>query len=70
MYDIYNIYRLWEDSAETIACPSSNQKEYWDQVQQSTPPEADFIWRIVLCFGAFPAATSLYLRSMLAESPR
>jgi len=60
----------YQDAAKTIVCPMANREEYWSQVQRSCPREYDFVWRIVLCFGALPASLSLYLRSKLKESPR
>jgi len=61
---------LWLDSAKTIPCPASAQAQYWKDIQLSCPPESDFIWRIVLAFGAVPAALTLYYRSHMAETPR
>ncbi|KAH1095231.1 hypothetical protein GLYMA_14G188000v4 [Glycine max] len=37
---------------------------------QSTQPEADFVWRIVLMFGAFPAALTYYWRMKMPETAR
>ncbi|XP_021839541.2 probable inorganic phosphate transporter 1-3 [Spinacia oleracea] len=36
----------------------------------SLPPECDYIWRIVLMFGAFPAATTYYWRMQMPETAR
>ncbi|BBN07245.1 MFS transporter, PHS family, inorganic phosphate transporter [Marchantia polymorpha subsp. ruderalis] len=36
----------------------------------STPPEADFVWRIVLMFGAVPAVLTFYSRSKMPETAR
>ena len=36
----------------------------------STPPEADFAWRIVLAFGAVPAALTFYYRMKMPETAR
>ncbi|XP_020227307.1 probable inorganic phosphate transporter 1-3 [Cajanus cajan] len=37
---------------------------------QSTQPEGDFVWRIVLMFGAFPAALTYYWRMKMPETAR
>ncbi|KAG2391661.1 hypothetical protein LR48_Vigan07g178800 [Vigna angularis] len=37
---------------------------------QSTQPQGDFVWRIVLMFGAFPAAFTYYWRMKLPETAR
>ncbi|KAK7301043.1 hypothetical protein RJT34_11899 [Clitoria ternatea] len=37
---------------------------------QSTQPEGDFVWRIVLMFGAFPAAFTYYWRMKMPETAR
>ncbi|KAM7253365.1 hypothetical protein ACFE04_025983 [Oxalis oulophora] len=36
----------------------------------STVPEADYVWRIILMFGAFPAALTYYWRMQIPETPR
>lgn len=36
----------------------------------STQPEADFVWRIVLMFGAVPAALTFYWRMKMPETAR
>ncbi|XP_027331388.1 probable inorganic phosphate transporter 1-2 [Abrus precatorius] len=36
----------------------------------STQPEGDFVWRIVLMFGAFPAALTYYWRMKMPETAR
>ncbi|KAF8780091.1 hypothetical protein HU200_001748 [Digitaria exilis] len=36
----------------------------------STPPEADMVWRIVLMFGAVPAALTFYSRMKMPETAR
>ncbi|KAG0562679.1 hypothetical protein KC19_9G164500 [Ceratodon purpureus] len=36
----------------------------------STPPQADFVWRIVLALGAFPAALTFYYRMKMPETAR
>ncbi|KAK3150412.1 hypothetical protein QOZ80_3AG0232830 [Eleusine coracana subsp. coracana] len=36
----------------------------------STPPEADFVWRIILMFGAVPAALTFYWRMKMPETAR
>jgi PHS family inorganic phosphate transporter-like MFS transporter len=57
-------------SSASGTCPTANQQAYYDQVLASTPPEMDFVWRIVLAFGAFPAACTMYFRSQMKETPR
>ncbi|KAL2628906.1 hypothetical protein R1flu_013592 [Riccia fluitans] len=37
---------------------------------RSTRPEADFVWRIILMFGALPAALTFYSRSKMPETAR
>ncbi|CAJ1970565.1 unnamed protein product [Sphenostylis stenocarpa] len=37
---------------------------------QSTQPQGDFVWRIVLMFGAFPAAFTYYWRMKMPETAR
>ncbi|KAL3686966.1 hypothetical protein R1sor_013275 [Riccia sorocarpa] len=37
---------------------------------RSTPPQADYVWRIVLMFGAVPAALTFYSRSKMPETAR
>ncbi|KAI4384472.1 hypothetical protein MLD38_002623 [Melastoma candidum] len=36
----------------------------------STVPEADYVWRIILMFGAVPAALTYYWRMKMPETPR
>ncbi|XP_042513303.1 inorganic phosphate transporter 1-4-like [Macadamia integrifolia] len=36
----------------------------------STPPQADYVWRIILMFGAIPAALTFYSRSKMPETAR
>ncbi|KAK6118969.1 hypothetical protein DH2020_047287 [Rehmannia glutinosa] len=36
----------------------------------STVPEADYVWRIILMFGAFPAAVTYYWRMKMPETAR
>ncbi|WOK92138.1 hypothetical protein Cni_G00829 [Canna indica] len=36
----------------------------------STVPQADYVWRIILMFGAVPAAMSFYSRLKMPETPR
>ncbi|KAJ7559816.1 hypothetical protein O6H91_04G102500 [Diphasiastrum complanatum] len=36
----------------------------------STPPQADFVWRIIFMFGAFPAALTFYWRMKMPETAR
>ncbi|XP_019095932.1 PREDICTED: probable inorganic phosphate transporter 1-3 [Camelina sativa] len=36
----------------------------------STPPEADYIWRIIVMFGAIPAAMTFYWRMKMPETAR
>lgn len=38
--------------------------------QASTPPEADWVWRLALMFGAVPAAATFYSRSQMPETAR
>ena len=37
---------------------------------RSTIPQADFVWRIILMFGAVPAALTFYSRMKMPETPR
>ena len=36
----------------------------------STPPQADYIWRIIVMFGALPAALTYYWRMKMPETAR
>ncbi|OEL27207.1 putative inorganic phosphate transporter 1-7 [Dichanthelium oligosanthes] len=36
----------------------------------STPPEADYVWRIILMFGSVPAALTFYWRMKMPETAR
>ncbi|KAL6660252.1 hypothetical protein ACP70R_002374 [Stipagrostis hirtigluma subsp. patula] len=36
----------------------------------STPPQADFVWRLILMFGALPAALTFYWRMKMPETAR
>ncbi|XVF39377.1 hypothetical protein PTKIN_Ptkin01aG0029700 [Pterospermum kingtungense] len=36
----------------------------------STVPQADYVWRLILMFGALPAALTYYWRTKLPETPR
>ncbi|OIW21773.1 hypothetical protein TanjilG_10672 [Lupinus angustifolius] len=36
----------------------------------STVPQADYVWRIILMFGALPAATTFYSRAKMPETAR
>lgn len=49
---------------------AGNPALYWSQIQASCPHASDYIWRIVLGFGCFPAACTLYMRATLPETPR
>ena len=49
---------------------AGNPTLYWSLIKQSCPRQSDFVWRVVLAFGAFPAATTMYLRSTMPETPR
>ena len=49
---------------------AGNPALYLSAIQASCPRQADFIWRVVLGFGAFPAACTLYLRATMPETPR
>ena len=40
------------------------------EIRASCPPQADFVWRIVLAFGALPAMLTMYARMMMPETPR
>ena len=37
---------------------------------ESTPAQMDWVWRIVLLFGFFPASCTMYIRATLPETPR
>jgi PHS family inorganic phosphate transporter-like MFS transporter len=36
----------------------------------STPPQADYVWRIIFLFGALPAALTFYYRMKMPETAR
>ena len=39
-------------------------------IRGSCPPEADYVWRIVLALGCIPALLTTYARSKMPETPR
>ena len=39
-------------------------------IRSSCPPQADWVWRIVLAFGAVPALLTAYARTLMPETPR
>lgn len=41
-----------------------------EAIRASTPPEADFVWRIVLAFGGVFAMLTMWARSSMPETPR
>ncbi|KAG8373165.1 hypothetical protein BUALT_Bualt12G0142700 [Buddleja alternifolia] len=43
---------------------------YHDNAVDSTVPQADYIWRIILMFGAVPAAMTFYWRMKMPETAR
>ncbi|KAG2332453.1 hypothetical protein Bca52824_003633 [Brassica carinata] len=43
---------------------------YAEDALRSTVPQADFVWRIILMFGALPAAMTYYSRSKMPETAR
>ncbi|KAL7144960.1 hypothetical protein ABFS83_07G046800 [Erythranthe nasuta] len=43
---------------------------YQDAPLLSTPPQADFVWRIIVMFGAIPAALTYYWRMKMPETAR
>ena len=49
---------------------AGNPTLYWSLIQASCPKQSDFIWRVVLGFGAVPAGCTAYLRATLPETPR
>jgi hypothetical protein len=63
---------LWKllTKTGTDNCPLANQQKYYDQILKSCPPEADYVWRIVLAFGAVPALFTMYFRNKMKETPR
>ena len=52
------------------ASTAENKALYAAQIKASVPPEADYVWRIVLALGSVPAAFTLYYRRKMAETPR
>ena len=40
------------------------------EIRGSCPKQADYVWRIVLAFGAIPAVLTMYARMMMPETPR
>ncbi|XP_052195275.1 low affinity inorganic phosphate transporter 8-like isoform X2 [Diospyros lotus] len=44
--------------------------EFYDDHVLSTQPQGDFVWRIVLMFGAIPAALTYYWRLKMPETAR
>ncbi|XP_078440308.1 putative inorganic phosphate transporter 1-3 [Wolffia australiana] len=49
---------------------SSNAPAYMVDKEGSTPPEADYVWRIILMLGALPAAVTYYWRMKMPETAR
>lgn len=47
-----------------------NSPTYEQDPKGSTVPQADYIWRIILMFGAFPAALTYYWRMKMPETAR
>jgi len=47
-----------------------SQAYYWQLVQASVPMQCDWVWRIVLLFGFFPASCTMYIRATFPETPR
>ena len=47
-----------------------NAPTYAENREASTVPEADYIWRIILMFGAIPAAMTYYWRMKMPETAR
>ncbi|KAG6423986.1 hypothetical protein SASPL_114395 [Salvia splendens] len=43
---------------------------YEQNAAASTPPQADYVWRIVLMFGSIPAALTFYWRMKMPETAR
>ncbi|KAK6161311.1 hypothetical protein DH2020_004692 [Rehmannia glutinosa] len=43
---------------------------YEENAAASTVPEADYVWRIILMFGAFPAVVTYYWRMKMPETAR
>ncbi|KAI3899591.1 hypothetical protein MKW98_008379 [Papaver atlanticum] len=43
---------------------------YSVDAKASLPPEADYIWRVIVIFGAFPAALTYYWRMKMPETAR
>ncbi|KAJ6431294.1 hypothetical protein OIU84_018728 [Salix udensis] len=43
---------------------------YHENAAASLPPQADYIWRIILMFGAIPAALTFYWRMKMPETAR
>ncbi|CAM6096841.1 unnamed protein product [Calypogeia fissa] len=50
---------------------AANPRKAWSvQGTYSTPPAADYVWRIVMMFGAVPAAFTFYSRTKMPETAR
>ena len=43
---------------------------YQDGAAASTPPQADYVWRVILMFGAIPALLTYYWRMKMPETAR
>ena len=52
------------------AFPGTPYGKSVDLIRGSCPKQADYVWRIVLAFGAFPALLTMYARMMMPETPR
>jgi MFS family permease len=58
---------------KTLDWPQLNavsQAYYMKLIAYSTPPQCDWVWRIVLLFGFFPASCTMYIRATFPETPR
>ena len=58
---------------KTLDWPQLNavsQAYYMKLIAYSTPLQCDWVWRIVLLFGFFPASLTMYIRATFPETPR
>jgi len=53
-----------------LALNAASQIYYQELITASTPSQSDWVWRIVLLFGFFPASCTMYIRATFPETPR
>jgi PHS family inorganic phosphate transporter-like MFS transporter len=57
-------------AAVTIIVTECFRARFPESNNYDVPPQADYVWRIILMFGAVPAALTIYTRSQMPETAR